>query len=181
MQLLADSVSAGEFQHEEMLSFVSVMIGILFCTSFWKRPKDFIIHTTKAIYKGVCNSLFPDASSDTTGIQMKELEYFQKKCDDYIKRLVRVLNFCYRVIYIPLTVICSITWLCFLFHKMVQTIGGWNWLICVPLIVYLLICINAFIYFVVKKNRCKSKILAHREIEEEAKNDMREWASNLPK
>lgn len=154
--------------HNEMSSFVSVAVGILFCTSFWEKPKEFIKTVATSKYESFRDNPFKEGKSGKEECKLSlivGIECIHKEVKASMDDLGNKLDDLYRRIYIPHATVTAIAGAILLFLGMSSTVGIWNLLLLYPIGVYLFLCCREYRLFRTKVQKWREDLSASQRVQ----------------
>lgn len=152
--------------HDEMASFVSVVVGVLFCTSFWEKPKEYIKHVATTKYEAFRDNLFEETNENKKRRinSIEGIEYVSEEVKANKDELGRELDSLYHGWYIPLATIIAFVGVIILFLGASKIIGAWNLILTSPIFIYLFLCYKEYGRFKNKVSELKKDLTGCRRI-----------------
>lgn len=132
----------------DMSAFVSVMVGILFCTSFWDKPRRAALIFIKAWSKRRVDqfrrevSADPDVAKACNALNWEKLDGF---ADKQVKLVQKAVRGWINVVYTILAIFIGLCGLFELLFSRTKDVGEWNVVAFSPFLVYLLLCLGQYI------------------------------------
>lgn len=155
--------------HNEMSSFVSVAVGVLFCTSFWEKPKEFVKTIATSKYEAFQDNPFKEGKSGKEKYKLNSIvgiEYIYKEVKASIDDLGNKLDDLYRSIYIPHATAAAIAGAFFLFLGISSAVGIWNLLLLYPIGIYLFFCCREYWRFRTKVKKWREDLAASQRVQD---------------
>lgn len=146
--------------HDEMASFAAVCIGILFCTSFWEKPKEYIKHVATTKYEAFRDNLFKETNENKKRRldSIEGMEYICEEVKANKDKLGQRLDSLYHDWYIPLATCTASIGTLVLFLGFSKTVGFWNLILTSPIFIYLFLCLKEYRCFKNKVTEWKNNI-----------------------
>lgn len=148
--------------HDEMASFVSVMVGILFCTSYWEKPKEYVKHEATVRYKKFCYNILEERFNKGTKSRINTIEGIECFNDEVkllLNELYVKLDSVYHNLYIPWSSFMAFLGVAVLLLGVSSRFGIGNLLLFLPILFYLSSCYYNYKSFTEKLTRLEEKPL----------------------
>lgn len=134
--------------HSDMAAFVSVVVGILFCTTFWDKPKAWALSVIEDRSKRSVDSFRKSIASNPKTASYYDEEAFDalgSYANERAKDVGVAVNGWISRLYIILAVPCGCLGLVELFLSMTDIVGDWNLLLLLPIAAFLILSSLVFV------------------------------------